>query len=508
MPVAFFGELDGFLAMAGAAGAAVHLPAFRPAAAEAAAAAAEGAVLALGDEEVAAEVGELQAMAAAAEAPARAAFARRSDELMAHCRSARTCKARGRRHDAEVARRERAELQLQVVVAAEPSMRSIVGASLPSTKLPSSVVAALTLRLAALPRIRSAALRSQRHQQSRALALVADILSERRQKCWDSMRASQHESASLDPTSVLMFACQWDETSQRFRSLQQKSASGATLSSSPLAAQCMVFNGSMVEIGIQACVQIEPFFSRTMVVEEMSANYLLEGVLRSLPFAFEDKEHMVALLARTDLFVFSVTVDRASANLSAAAWLAHHSSQLPRTILPWAEYCAAHGVALVKGKAPLLKCLATALNSFTLWMRFSRNVQALSAELTFEIGRTLVVRREACPAEFMQQGRLLVKTIYGGDSSGALWQWDARKGHLVETCFFKDLLAVCKVTNFGCGGPAWVHHCFVEPGSPAALAGQPVGSACCRSRRESVAKVAAAVDAVWQGRAWKVACII
>ena len=459
------------------------------------------------------EAGELVALAAAC--GGRRRFGQRSSELTQHARNTLVKKRQQAKLDAERAKRQRAELQLTVVVAADPGMMQLVGVTLPPVNLPMEVRAGLLLRLACLPRIRSALFDKQRKKQTNALALVSQVLQEGCLRCWEGLLATAHPGDGMGVPAamrVLMFACQWDETSQKFKMVPAKGQTSTSrgTTTSALAAQCMVFSGSIVEKGIkhEESVHIEPFFVRTMVVAETSANFLLEGLLRSLPFSFEDPQRMAQLSAATDFFVISATVDRASANQLAAAWLASRASLLPRNIIPWCEFCAAHGVALAKGKSPMIKKLATALCSFTLWMKTARNVEALADQVALEISRSFEVRREAPSEEFVKRGRLLVKMLYGGDSNDALWRWDARSARYEKTPLLKDLEKLCQVSSFGAAGPAWVHHCFVEAGSSDALSGLPVGAACCSSRAESLKKVAEVVNNICTGRAWKVASVL
>ena len=228
-----------------------------------------------------ADVQELEQLAA--EVGHRRALPRQSHELMAHARLALERKRHAVQIDKEMAKRRRAEVQLQVVVAAEPGLQSVVGVSLPRQKLPPSVRAALALRLAALPRIRSALFHKQRQKQTNALSLVADILEHGRQNLWDSITGQSSHAAGC-ATSVLMLACQWDETSQRCRSLIP---AGKRATSYHASSHCMVFSGAMLELGhTDDHIHVHPFYSRTMVVAETSANCLVEGVLRCLPFTF------------------------------------------------------------------------------------------------------------------------------------------------------------------------------------------------------------------------------
>lgn len=306
---------------------------------------------------------------------------------------------------------------------------------------------------------------------------------------------------------MLLFALQWDETAQRFAIPKPTGGtSRAKQTKARIASQVMVVAGSIVDCGISSeGISVQPYFANTLIVKETSANILLEGILRTFPFDFENGAAMAALATQADMLVISLTVDRASANLLMAKWVASVCCNLPPNILPWCELCGAHGAALVKAKSPLVKGLSAALCSFTHWMRFSKNVDVLTAEIRFQISQNFEVRRAPCTEEFKQPGMRLIKAIYGGEQSSALWRWDEKRGRFVETPFLCDLQGLCSVTTFGGDGPAWVRHCYVTEDPPEARSGQQVGVACCRSSAESIQKIADQVLNLCAGRAWQVA---
>ena len=170
-----------------------------------------------------------------------------------------------------------------------------------------------------------------------------------------------------------MFACQWDETSQRFKKVTETTAAGEKVTKCRLASQVMVFSGIMLDIGMSSAADltVQPYFSKTMVVHETDANTICESVLGKLPFNLESHDDMLRIVSAADTFILSCTMDRASANLVCARIIALACTSLPVTILPWTELCAAHGVALIKSKAPMLKSLSSALCSFTLWTKYA-----------------------------------------------------------------------------------------------------------------------------------------
>lgn len=453
------------------------------------------------------EVAELLQLAAIA-APKKRAFERQSPELMAHARRQLERNRHAAALEGERAKRRKAELQLAVVAASDPGAQLMLGASA-RKQLPKEIAASIVVKFACLPRIRSALFEKLRKRQTKALAIVSFCLRAGRDAHWHRLAFASSARPQGGAQRVLMFSVQWDETAQRFRASRPETVGGkptAKTTGAPLAAQVMVISGRMLGINMLGDgVSDDPYFASTLVVAETSANILAEGLIRSLPFAFEDPEAMQALAFRSEFVVFSMTVDRASSNLTVARWAASTCVGLPSNILPWCEFCGAHGVALVKTKAPMVKDLAVALCSFTHWMRYARNVDVLSTEVRHQISARLQIRREPCTEEFRAPGMRLIRLLYGGTDTSALWRWDRRQERWAKTPLLIDLLELCSVSTFAGDDAPWVHHCFVAEGSVEALAGRAVGGPCCASVQESVDKVAEKVLNLCAGRAWQIA---
>ena len=448
------------------------------------------------------ELPELLALAAVA--PGRRVFEQRSGELMTHARRKLDTRRAERRLETERCKRAKVSMQLAVVAVSDRTFAGTIGLKANSMCTP-DVKGVLMVKLASLPRVRSALHGKQRKQQTRALTVVAKVLQSGRDACWQGLTSLRDRPGPSASDRVLMFACQWDETSQRFRQVRSTAiVNGQRLMRSRLASQVMVFSGSMVDLGItHDSLNIQPYFCSTLVVKETHANALMDSAFRNLPFDIESYEEMTKLSACADAFILALTLDRASANLLSAKVIALLCTKLPCLILPWCELCAAHGVALVKTKAAMVKSLSAALCSFTLWTKVSRNIEVLEAELSDQIALNFEIRRSHCPEEFAETGERLITAIWGGKDSSALWRWDAKLGCNVETPLQGDLKAMCRVCTFGKGGgPVWVHFCYVTAGSPENIAGRPVGSRCCSSTKEAVNKVAVLVKNLCTGRAW------
>lgn len=231
----------------------------------------------------------------------------RGPEVLAIARGALAKRRQEDKLNEERAKRLKAETQLQVVAVSNPALAKSIGLST-SPALPESVASELMVKLAAMPPIRSALFELQRKRQTKALRVVARCLENSAHDYWAKLTsgALSTSGASAGTNRVLMFSCQWDETSQKFRALRQSDASSRQASTAPIVAQVMVFSGAIHDLGISGqTLRSEPFFSKTMVVRETSANFLLEGIVRSIPFKYEDRDSMYALGGFVDAFVWS-----------------------------------------------------------------------------------------------------------------------------------------------------------------------------------------------------------
>jgi hypothetical protein len=455
--------------------------------------------------------GEVSDLLALAAVPEEQLLAHRSAEATAHARRALAKKRAARSQEIVSAKRHVLEARITALVVHDPCNAAILGVKRWGMTQHPMAAAQLLVKIATQPHIRAVKFKTHRQLQVKSLALLSQCLVRLTKKCWDSLLcgallaadASTHAATSASTLAatrkpVIMFACQWDETSQKFRPLSSCGSSGWTTRQA-LAHQTMVFLGSMVQLrASEATIRSEPCFARTLTVSETSANFLLEGLLRCLPF---EVANMGEFARSSEAFIFSITVDRASANLLSAAWLAQQIAMCPSRVLPWAEFCCAHGVALAKKRAHELKELSTSMTSMTHWLKYRRNVEALQQEIAVLVADSFEVRFGEPDDEFTERGRTLLNVLYGGDHNDALWRWDKKRSTYVPTELKTDLEKFCEIAALRSDGPRWVHFCRVRSGSAEATQGKRVGDRCCASRQESLQKVVDCVLKLAVGRA-------
>lgn len=459
---------------------------------------------------VAAEVQELHALL-----PVPRVLEQRSAEHAEHAREGRAAKRRAVAKQHQNNKLVAMETKLRVVQAISPAAASAVVGKSRVQLLPKSR-AQLHIQRASMPRARSVMLKSQRQSQEYSLAVVSSALDSACAEWWSSSfgRRSVPESIAnalkigIRCRRTIAFACMWDETSQKFRTVKAVDKSGAKSAFGKLAHQIQVFGGAVIQVDQigdgMPFFRVDPWFSKSCILDETSANYILEGLLRSLPFKLEPVE-ILNICRSADEFLFTATVDRASSNGLAGAWIAEQVAKLPQQISFYVEYCHSHGCAIVKSRSPLMKTLATALRSFTAWMRFARNVDQLKKEVRNAVSSSFQVRREPCPPDFADRGHLLVDNLYSADGEH-LWRFDKKEQRMVPTEFRKQLDAFCKVATFSDAGKRWMHWCYVLPGSSDALQGKAIGSPCCQCRDQALDKTVAAVLELVTSRTWKLAC--
>jgi hypothetical protein len=247
----------------------------------------------------------------------------------------------------------------------------------------------------------------------------------------------------------------------------------------------------------------EPCVARILTAKETSANFLLERLLRCLPF---EVANMGEFARSSEAFIFSITVDRASANVKSAAWLAQQIEMCTSRVLPWAEFCCAHGVAVAKNRAHELKELSTSMTSMTHWLKYRRNVEALQEEIAVLVAESFVMRVCEPDDEFTERGRTLLNVLFGGDHNDALRRCDKKCRKYAPTELKNDLEKFCEIAALRSDEPRWVHVCRVRSGSAEATQGKRVGDRCCAYRQESLQKVVDCVFTLAVGRAWRISC--
>ena len=441
-------------------------------------------------------------------AQAAAALERSRNLSAAHARKRKLELRLEAKLETEKRARQRAEARLQLASVLDPSVKAMV----PTRRmapLPPVVVAQVVSKLASQPRYHSVQFAQRRRAQAVALQVVAQCVHDSAAKHWHAVACGDQPCQEADARPrpgqrrTLLFAFQWDETSQKFRSLAKRSARCERVTTSPTAAQVMVCSGQILYLGgADQAIKRDPYFMRSMVLGETSSNFILAAVLRALPFNIEDRDAVAEVCGSNNEFILSFTSDRASQNIVIAGWVAKTCQVLSPNILPWSELCAAHGCALVKTRAPMLKSLAASLCSFTSWVRYSRNTEVLRTAIKDIVSRALVVVRAPPNPEHASTSSAIVSTLYGG-SSEPLWKWNKKMRRCAPSPLKKEFDLFCQVAPCGRPGAQWTHNCFVACGSDEHRRGMRIGAPCCESRGQSVEKVVGAISTIVIGRAWK-----
>ena len=258
-------------------------------------------------------------------------------------------------------------------------------------------------RVAFLPTIRGK--HSARKAQTIASSLVAKcVLSQ--QEAWFARvfrpaaeAGASPRSSGLVPAEVKVFTWQWDETSQRVRSMLPNKLRSERLSHAKVSVQIMMQSGllSTFDVGEGCCalVSSHEWLCRGLMLGKQTADFILEGMAGAMPFFFDEEQEVLRLCEGASPLIVSLCCDRAAANFRACAWLWRQmaSPLLRRRVLPHIEPCALHGVSLVKCRATGGKALIAAMASLGCLMRQWRFSNGLRDEILFQVQRKLRVRR-------------------------------------------------------------------------------------------------------------------
>ena len=128
------------------------------------------------------------------------------------------------------------------------------------------------------------------------------------------------------------------------------------LSHTKVAVQIMMQSGLLstfdVSEGCCALVSSHEWLVRGVKLGKQTADFMLEGLCRTMPFFLEYPEQAIKFCGIGSLIVGAFSCDRASANFRACAWLWKQleTPKLSR-VLPHIEPCALHAIRLVKCRA-------------------------------------------------------------------------------------------------------------------------------------------------------------
>lgn len=325
------------------------------------------------------------------------------------------------------------------------------------------------------------------------------------------------EEAPKAAMAIHCLSWQWDETTQRVRRLADRDTMAEERAChGQFSVQVMMQSGFLerheVRDGLRRTVASEPLFARALLLEQQSAEFLLEGLSRSTPLRIEDVEFVRQAAQACTVVVLSYCSDRASANIKALQWTWRQLSTegLPDNILPHSEMCALHGLALAKSRPTAGKQLVGDARTFATLTRQNRFHGAFRAQLLDLIATKLVVRHEARPRELVERTAALRDLLFGNaDSDSTLFYKQASDGSRRRTKLLEDLEALCAVVDLGPGTPdSLVHWCHTSAGANGvADSGRRLGSPCCSDREQAVCRVAAPILNFFCNRAWDVSAV-
>jgi hypothetical protein len=457
------------------------------------------------------ELAELEELSQLAEARLVHKRPARSWQAAEHARNQKSIQTANAKKDAAEMRADRAEALLRHIGEHFPVVGQLY--SLPARRAPFDVARAAVLqRTAFLPTARDGNLR---RAQARAASLVATAGIQLQRAAVDGLWAGRLGTNEPDDPAgnghrvrVNALCWQWDETTQKLRAaISANVLPGEKTSSGSVSKQVMMQGGLFTKFSsdrLQETWTQEPFFCRALVLESLTAKAMLEGMSRLMPVPFDDPGVIRHVASQSDFFIWSFCCDRASANFAAlhSVWAHLAKPAVPRNLLPFVEPCAAHGVALVRGRSAAAKDIVAVSHTLAACFRQWRFAQAFRDALLSVVRSEIKVRREMRPAVVEHRARQMLELLFGGEGDDYLFRV-AADGSRVPTAFYTDLLAVADVIDLG-ALPAdwWIHWCYVVEGSPEHAAGASIGSACCVSEDAAVEKLAIPLLNVLLHRQW------
>lgn len=418
-------------------------------------------------------------------------YAQRSWES---CDKARTVKALKRSQAAleeETAKRAKTDAAAQLMAASFPHVARMCGLQIKAARMDENR-ARLVSQLAVSPLLRGAA--PIRETQSRAADLLAHTCMSLQRECFSELFASgQHQLGDLpeERFKVHVVSWQFDETSQLMKSVTPAGFKNEHTGFGRTSEQVMMQNGILTTCVAQGdateVLRQEPYLCRALVLQSQTADALLEALFRQLPFSPESSEGMRTLSSSCDALVISFVVDRAATNFRALTyiWRCLSDPAMPKSVLPFVEPCAAHGVALVKARGQLSSSIVGGGHTFSTLMRQGRFGVALRDTFVKLASSKLRVVRGPMPPEMRERSRRLLGLLFG--ELGGRVRRTQPNGQPLPRSFSDELEHLVSVVALGQGGvEELTHFCWVAEGSPEHELGAPVGSACCHDFEESV----------------------
>jgi hypothetical protein len=439
-------------------------------------------------------------------APGPRRYKQRSWELMQMATAAKKQRRTDAKLETAVLQNKALESQLDAVTLLYPLVAKSLGlaggrTSADMDEKKAQLVSAVAVR----PLLRGAD--HVRQTQSRSLSLTAraalQLQATHAERILYPGRGVAAPAAAVGPgvlgseaAEIVAVAWQWDETTQMAKNLLREVNPGERVSCGKVAVQVMMQTGRMLVYDVQTrqVSILEPLLCRPTYVERQTADFLLQGLVSAYPIKIEDDIAMEELLSNGKDVICTFSHDRASQNFVMLRWLfaklmRNVAGLSPPNIFAHAEPCALHGFQLVRSRPRFGKDVIAANASFTKFVQHWRTSDQWRLEILKVIEGQL---------EHVMLRRPDVNRTRNGEILRLLFPEETRDSPL-----FADFQTLASLVAFDTRG--FVHHCYVEEGSPSAQLGIAVGSACCRDREDAVRKVCNAVCNLFVGRAWTVA---
>lgn len=353
---------------------------------------------------------------------------------------------------------------------------------------------------------------------ARAVARACDVFNSIQQVAAEDMLAPATRGSELFRVSVV--ATQWDETTQSMRDPRKPSEPGTRwrTNAGQTRSQTMLVFSHLWSFAWHARessprVRDTPWFSRALFLFRQTANDLIEGLLRSMPYHILDRVMLGRMSSAADVVILCYTRDGASANTNCVEWLLDVIvNNSAANILPHNQMCLLHRTAIARTRLKGPRDVAVALQSLTRWLRLSRNLEALVEALHAQVARKLVIRHEARPQKFCERQQMILDVLFNGAADGYLYRGDKPSGFLQDLTLFLDTIDLYtqdELAGLGLaeddgpgGGTLLTHWCSVAPGSREHGEGRALGTPCCSGREETLDKVMAALINFIVGRSW------
>jgi hypothetical protein len=430
-------------------------------------------------------------------------FQPRSWELAKHMRASKKLKAVERKYGTLKADNEVLGKALAATSALDSSIVNIcrqLGVQVGSCMHKAAIVA----RIAFVANIKGDF--DGRHVQTRASSIVAQCaLTQQREWTLQHIAGLMAKADDVDvedlalgvnrPVHVITW--QWDETSQRVRSLLGNRLKGERLTRHKVSAQIMMQSGTWDRYHVEgeSCTLIDSnkMLARGCMLSRQSANFLIEGMSRAMPFFFDDIGDVRALALGSVATILSFSCDRASANFRTCAWIWKALEHSPDNFLPHLEPCALHAVHLVKCRPKEAKQLIGSISILSSCLRDWRFGEALRESILTHVRLRLDVQRVQRPDAQKVKATAVMDALFPQDEYEWCFDTDT-KGERKKKRVRMDLEALANAVEFGSNASdKIIHHCCVEADSPEALAGMRIGGPCCTTEAESVEKVVAPI---------------